>query len=461
MKQMIRLCALLLGVQLHAQDISTRLENAYTTFTSDPQLKSALVSLYVIDAATGQPVFDRNSTIGMATASTLKIVTSATAYELLGRDFRYRTLFLDRTNPHGAHDLVVNGSGDPTFGSWRYPGTKDSVVLRNLVQAIRARGRGKDHFANVVVNDVSFDPVTIPRGYIWEDIGNYYGAGLYQLNWHENQYDLAFRTQAPGSTAVIASMYPALDGVTVDNFVQAGAEGSGDNSYIYFEPGKNAVQVRGTVPPNRSTFTISGALPDPPTSFARQLQNRVADHFTVIRAGTDRGTPATTVYSYDTVYIHRSPALDSIVYWFLKKSINLYGEALLRTLAYQKDQYGSMQAGIALVRAFWKEHGIDPVELNLADGSGLSPLNRVTTHAQVMILQYAQKRSWFDGYYNAFPEYNGMKMKSGTISGVKGFCGYQRSKDGHQYIFSFLVNNYNGAASALINKMYRVLDELK
>jgi D-alanyl-D-alanine carboxypeptidase/D-alanyl-D-alanine-endopeptidase (penicillin-binding protein 4) len=54
-----------------------------------------------------------------------------------------------------------------------------------------------------------------------------------------------------------------------------------------------------------------------------------------------------------------------------------------------------------------------------------------------------------------------MKMKSGTIRGVKGFCGYHRGKDGREYIFSFLVNNYNGPAGSLVQKMYRVLDILK
>ena len=97
----------------------------------------------------------------------------------------------------------------------------------------------------------------------------------------------------------------------------------------------------------------------------------------------------------------------------------------------------------------------------MVDGSGLSPLNRVTTHAQVMVLQYAKKQPWFKGYYLAFPEYNGMKMKSGTINGVKGFAGYQTSKSGEDYIFSFLVNNYNGSAAGVVQKMYKVLDVLK
>ena len=52
-------------------------------------------------------------------------------------------------------------------------------------------------------------------------------------------------------------------------------------------------------------------------------------------------------------------------------------------------------------------------------------------------------------------------MKSGTISDVKAFCGYHKAKNGSEYIFSFLVNNYNGKASALVDKMYKVLDVLK
>jgi D-alanyl-D-alanine carboxypeptidase/D-alanyl-D-alanine-endopeptidase (penicillin-binding protein 4) len=145
----------------------------------------------------------------------------------------------------------------------------------------------------------------------------------------------------------------------------------------------------------------------------------------------------------------------------LKRSINLYGEALIKTIAYQKMGNGETDKGVSLVRKYWKEKGVDPAELNIVDGSGLSPLNRVTTHAQVQVLQYAKKQSWFNGYYDAFPVYNDMKMKSGTIRGVKGFCGYHTAKDGSEYIFSFLVNNYNGSSSSLVQKMYKVLDELK
>ena len=79
----------------------------------------------------------------------------------------------------------------------------------------------------------------------------------------------------------------------------------------------------------------------------------------------------------------------------------------------------------------------------------------------VGILQYAKAQSWFSGFYKSLPEFNDMKMKSGTIKDVKGFAGYHTSKAGTEYIFCFLVNNYNGPTSTLVQKMYKVLDELK
>ena len=164
---------------------------------------------------------------------------------------------------------------------------------------------------------------------------------------------------------------------------------------------------------------------------------------------------------YKSIHVHYSPSLDSIIYWFNKKSVNLYGEALIKTLAFEKQGFGSTDSGVAIVKEFWKENGLDEDELNIFDGSGLSPQNRVTTHAQVEILKYAKSKSWFPYFYKSLPEYNGMAMKSGTIKDVKGFCGYHKAKDGTEYIFSFLVNNYNGSTSRLVNKMYKVLDVLK
>ena len=60
-----------------AQTVRQKLQKAFQQFETDSQLKHAISSLYVIDAKTGQVVFDKNSQVGLAPASTQKIITTA------------------------------------------------------------------------------------------------------------------------------------------------------------------------------------------------------------------------------------------------------------------------------------------------------------------------------------------------------------------------------------------------
>src|SRR6187455_3178357 len=84
---------LLLVVGSFGQTINQKLQKAFAAFEKDSQLKHAISSLYIIDAGSGQIVFDKNSQIGLAPASTQKIITSVAAFELLGKDYRYKTEF--------------------------------------------------------------------------------------------------------------------------------------------------------------------------------------------------------------------------------------------------------------------------------------------------------------------------------------------------------------------------------
>lgn len=248
--------------------------------------------------------------------------------------------------------------------------------------------------------------------------------------------------------------------------VKSAAKGTGDNAYVYFRLLGSSGIVRGTIPVNESNFVISGAMPSSSKQFlatllATLLTVGIENPKTALIADDTDSDVKVAQEDYTVFYTEYSPPLDSIIYWFNRRSINLYGEALIKTIAYQQKGFGSTNEGVELVKRFWKEKGIPETELNIVDGSGLSPLNRITTRAQVSILRYAQKQPWFSGFYLSLPEFNGMRMKSGTIRGVKAFCGYHTSKNGTEYIFSFLVNNYNGSASALVQKMYKVLDILK
>jgi serine-type D-Ala-D-Ala carboxypeptidase/endopeptidase (penicillin-binding protein 4) len=452
-------------INIFAQPVNEKLQKAFGQFESDNQLKHAISSLYVIDAATGQVVFDKNSQIGLAPASTQKIITSVTAFELLGKDFRYKTELGYRgtiNNNILTGQLLINGYGDPTFGSWRYASTREEDVLQKWVDDIKKKGIKKINGFLARNAGNGWANQFTPDGWIWQDIGNYYGAGADDVNWRENQYDMILSSgDKPGDKVEIVKTVPEVARVSFSSNAVAGAKGSGDNAYIYLAPYSDYGILTGTIPPGEKSFKISGSLPVPGIQLLSQMSERMKKENIVITRGYDASQVKNyfmDINVFSTIY---SPSLDSIIYWFNKKSINLYGEALIKTFAHQRTGIGSTDSGTAVVRRFWKEKGLDEDELNIYDGSGLSPLNRVTTHAQVEILKYAKSKDWFSSFYDALPEYNAIKMKSGTISDVKGFCGYHTAKDGKQYIFSFLVNNYIGRSSELVSKMYRVLDVLK
>src|SRR5688500_4727031 len=93
MKRLIPVLLLLcFFAQAYAQSsVTAKLSAALRAFERDPQLKAAITSLYVVEAKTGRIVFERNEGVGLAPASTQKIITAATAYALLGKNFRYET----------------------------------------------------------------------------------------------------------------------------------------------------------------------------------------------------------------------------------------------------------------------------------------------------------------------------------------------------------------------------------
>lgn len=454
-----------------AQTVVQNLQKAFQQFESDGQLKHAISSLYVIDAKTGQVVFEKNSQVGLAPASTQKIITSVTAFELLGKDYRYKTRFGYQGTIAGRKcngRIFVLPSGDPTFGSWRYSNTNETAIISKVTKSIRGLKIDTVNYL-MYVDDSKFEASNTPDGWIWQDIGNYYGAGSGAMNWRENQYEIILRSgNKVGDDVEIVDIRPSLySSHEIISKVSAAGKGTGDHAYIYLPSGNGIAYIKGTIPVNETRFAITGATPDP----AFEFQGRLLD--TLKKAGTvglydlktifDTGQDFPPINETNSTffYTHYSPSLDSIIYWFNKKSINLYGEALIKTFAYEKQGFGSTDSGVAIVKKFWKDNGLDEDELNIYDGSGLSPQNRVTTHAQVEVLKYAKGKDWFQYFYNSLPDYNGMRMKSGTIGDVKGFCGYHKAKDGKEYIFSFLVNNYSGKTSGVVNKMYKVLDELK
>jgi D-alanyl-D-alanine carboxypeptidase/D-alanyl-D-alanine-endopeptidase (penicillin-binding protein 4) len=216
--------------------------------------------------------------------------------------------------------------------------------------------------------------------------------------------------------------------------------------------------VRGTTPVDENHFTISGAMPHPALQLALTLEAALKNQ-PIEKVAADY--PANyNLQTSKVFYTYDSPVLDSIIFHFLRRSINLYGEALIKTLAYKFTNVGATDSGVNVIQKFWKDKGIEPYAINIVDGSGLSPSNRVTTKSLVTVMEYARKQSWFPSFYDALPTISGFKMKSGSINGVISYTGYLKGKDNSQYTFSFVINNYDGSGNEVRRKMWKLLGVL-
>jgi serine-type D-Ala-D-Ala carboxypeptidase/endopeptidase (penicillin-binding protein 4) len=468
MKTFKVLFCLLSASFVKAQNVHDRLEVAMKAFLKDEQIKHAIASLYVVNTKTNEVVYALNEETGLAPASCQKIFTSIAALDLLGKDYRFKTeIAYDGKIMNGTlnGNLIITGYGDPTLASWRYAETKDSVVLNKWMNAIKNAGIKKIN-GNCFLDNTKFEWNPMPGGWIWDDMGNYYGAGTWALNWNENQFDLVMQPgMNEGDSVEIIKTEPELSNYTLKNFIKTGKAGSGDNASVYSSPYATTAFAEGTIPAQQKPFRISGSIPFPSLQIQSilnkqfQLNNISINQIKLSEAYQNNKTslpkPSTIVYTY------YSPVLDSINYYFLKRSVNFYGETFVRTIALEKTGFGNLDSGINVVKKYWQERGIEKSALHILDGSGLSPQNRVTTNALVAALQYAKQQIWFTSFYNALPEYNGMKLKSGSVGGARSFAGYHTAKDKTEYTVAVIVNNFNGSAAETVKKIFKVLDELK
>ena len=455
-----------------SQDIATQLSIYVKKLEKDEQFKHAIISLYVVDSKTGNIIFDKNAQLGLAPASCQKVITSVSAFEMLGKEFRYKTYIMhDQPINNGIlqGDLYFVGGADPTLGSQRWNATSEGAIVKKIA-AILQKNKIQSITGDLVADDSYFAFEPVPKGWVWEDIGNYYGAGVWGLNWRENQFDATFKTgKAENDSTTLIAIKPdaVLKEYLFVNFVKTGAKASGDNAYLFSAPFSKNIIVRGTVPLSAEGFTISGSVPNPPKLFLQTI-----GEFFKKSGITVTGNIRT--YSEDLMNNKPllmpkemvidsivSPSLDSVNYWFLKKSVNLFGEAFVKTIARKNNGYGNTDSGINIIKNFWNKKGVDKASLNMIDGSGLSPANRVTSNALVMVLQYAKMQSWYTSFYNALPLINGIKMKDGYISGVRSYAGYIKSKNGSDYTFCFIINNFDGSAAAAREKIWKLLDILK
>lgn len=433
-------------------------------------LQNANISLLVKDAATNTAVCEYRSKNSIVPASTMKLVTTATALELLGADFRFQTK-LEMGGSVSADgvlngNLYIRGGGDPTLGSEKLG---DTTFLTKWVDVIKSRGIRKIN-GRIIADAGLFDDEGVNPKWTWEDMGNYYAAGIYGISYLDNTYRLVLRSGSVGTTPTFLRVVPEIANLKIDNRLVSSTI-SFDSAYFYGAPHSNFRSVTGEIPANRTEFVTKGDIPNPALLLAQHFTNRLIQNGIAIS-----GLPTDIVEHLSErtiIYTQVSPPLSEIITETNVHSNNFYAENVFKYLALQNKAVATNAEAVQVIKAFWKSKGLSVDQLFMYDGSGLSPSDAVSAQFFVELLSYMQTRSVNkDVFFRSLPvagENGTLKSfllktplqgkvhaKSGTISRVKSYAGYIDNK-GKQLVFALLINNPNGSSKALTRKMEEFL----
>ena len=476
-KILLLFCSVLISISILAQ-----IPQPVRQLLRMPMMQGATFTLAVRDLDSDEWLYAFDEQIQVTPASVLKTVTTATALELLGSDYRYPTsLSYSGAIENGVLEgnLYITGSGDPSLGSSHLK--NPNQFMQDWLQAIKAAGIRKIQGA-VIADARIFDHEGTSLKWVQEDLGSYYGAGSYGLSVFDNLYKLYFQTAGPGSVPRITGSEPDVSALNFYNNLSTTVRSS-DSAYIIGFPLSGDRYLYGTLPANKSTYALKGDIPDPPLFLAqyltKQLQNAgipVTDEAGSLRndalpaVSTAMQTPLITTYS---------PPLSELITICNGVSHNLYADALLKTIGlnYKENQsLSSFERGVRVMQDWWKSKGFNVSSFKVYDGSGLAPANKVTaSFINDMLVYMATEAAERDIYIASLPEAgvsgsvrNFLKgsslqgqafLKSGGMSGVRSYAGYIRQDD-KTYAVAVFATNYNAPMSQMTRQLEKLLLQL-
>jgi D-alanyl-D-alanine carboxypeptidase/D-alanyl-D-alanine-endopeptidase (penicillin-binding protein 4) len=367
-------------------------------FLKDDNLRHAAVGFKVVNLKSGETVASFNENMSLTPASNMKIVTVAAALITMQPSFRYKTSLLYSGEIKDSilrGDLYIRGVGDPTVGSAFIDRDKNEF-LNVWLRAIQDRGI-KQVEGDIIALDQLFGYEGYSMKWLLEDIGSAYAQGVYGISIFDNLHSREDIILDPG-------------------LFMAG----------YFKDflGSRNISVGGRA----TTFRMETQAAD-----GEQTDFSVPENLTEISS-------------------YLSPPLSEIVREINVNSNNHFAEHLYKKLTL----IDSLN-----IKDLFHRAGIDSTALIMWDGSGLSPQNAVSANYITDLLAYMYKNYGGNkgAFYLSLPVAGSegtvasflkntalsgkVRVKSGSMSGVQSFSGYI-DKNGLQYAFSLIINNFNG-----------------
>ena len=445
----------------NAAPVNTTLSPKVQQALKTNKLQNDALSLVMIplDGPGTPTVF--NADVSMNPASTMKLVTTYAALEMLGPNHQWKTEFYtDGTLSGGVlrGNLYLKGGGDPKLNM-----EKLWLLMRDL------RANGVQQITGDLVLDRSF--FEQPQLPVFDDDGNDKNKPFLVKpdSLMVNLKALRFVARNDAGKVLI-SVEPPIASIRIDNQVKAvnTKQCTGD---VRYNP---VTQADGSV-----LVTVSGQLADGCNS---QTYLSLLDHATytagAVRAiwkelgGSIQGQNRQAAVPKNAKLLARaySPDLAEIIRDINKYSNNTMAQQLFLSLGaqFRSDADGDdAKAAQRVIRQWLAKKGITAPHLVMENGSGLSRAERVSAREMAQMLQAAWKSPYAAEFISSMPiagkdgtmrkrlkttAMNGQAhIKTGTLNTVRAISGFSRDSNGHTWAVVAILNDPRpwGASSIL------------
>ncbi len=432
--------------------IFTELPSKVKQILAKNKVSSKGLSVYIQALDNDRPLLSFNADTPRNPASVMKLVTTYAALGTLGADYRWLIELYTNGNINGDTlngDLILKGYGYPDF---------KIADLRELLQGLRAQGimhiAGNLVFDNTYFNLGKQDPAAFDgRPHV------YYNAMPDALMYNERLSD--FVIQARNGKATIYSPHPArnvqiVNQVKVRNVSCKGKYASPGFS-IRSEGNIHKAVFQGTLSSRCGPRDYKSVISDPENMLFAGIRNIWIQEM----RGTiqdDQFLVRPVPVNARLIYGIKSKPVSEVLPLINKKSNNVMARQLFLSIAAKKAGMPATNIkGATAIKSWLFSRGLDFPELIMENGSGLSRIGSISVRHMAEMLIDAHKSSNQQTFLNSLAIMgvdgtlkNRMKntvvakqarMKTGTLSNVRGIAGYVNSTNGSKYVVAILHND--------------------
>jgi D-alanyl-D-alanine carboxypeptidase/D-alanyl-D-alanine-endopeptidase (penicillin-binding protein 4) len=421
------------------------------------------VSVLVREVGRDEPLLSYNADVPRNPASTMKILTTYAALELLGPAYTWQTrAYADGPVRDAVLDgnLILVGGGDPFMSANRWWG-----FVQDLRQVGVERVTG-----DVIIDNSYFAPQGDDRGAFDNRPYRTYNVlpDALLVNFQTVSFSL-FPDLAKGTLRATANPWPA--NLSLDNTVRVSRSacrrgGGGVAVTMPDGPTGNRIALAGRYASGCGTMSFTRAVMRAPAyaygtfrTFWEESGGRLDGGFKVgvLPAG------AHLLYSYDSL------SLAEIIRLINKFSSNTMARQLLLTIAAEKaGTPATVAGGRRAIMDFLASQGLMLPDLVLENGSGLSRDERISARGLADVLLAAWHSQFMPEFAASLPlsatdgtlrrrfrspEMQGrLRMKTGTLEGVSALAGYVNAASGRTFIAVVILNHpgvQNGGGGAV------------